>query len=136
MQRGEVSTEYTCSQAARPSASLGSEWYAGVSPANSFWYAGIMLALSYFSFARADRPRQTTNTTSARKRIGDSQRWFANIVASLRNDHLKIIRVAVLIQTMGEFEIKIARLAIKVDVQRGVSTGSGSDRIDKLRGRL
>src|SRR5437016_7038531 len=77
MQRGEVKTEYTCSHAANPSASLRS----------------AVEALSVISMlARVDRAIQVTNTTSIKRKTGSSNRWFAHIVASLRYDHSKIAR--------------------------------------------
>src|SRR6266581_76134 len=77
MQRGEVKTEYTCSQAANPSASLGSA-------------AEPLSAVSML--ARVDRAIQLTNATSIKRKTGSSNRWFAHIVAFLRYDHSKIVR--------------------------------------------
>src|SRR2546421_11966364 len=75
MQRGEVKTEYSCTHAANPSASLES----------------AVKALSVISTpACVDRAIQVTNTTSIKKKTGSSNRWFAHIVASLRYDHSKI----------------------------------------------
>jgi hypothetical protein len=36
---------------------------------------------------------QVTNKTSTKKKTGSRKRWFANIVASLPNDHNKIAEV-------------------------------------------
>src|SRR5437588_10828198 len=97
MHRGEDKTEYTCSHAANPSASLGLA-------------AETLSVISML--ARVDRAIQVTNTTSIERKTASSNRWFAHIVASLRYDHSKIARGCQFqSEPKGEFAPKVTRLS-------------------------